>query len=179
MGAALEAQRRLLSTLPSVGKLMSELRQLSIDCGRSGTSPPAKFQLRRPANTLVSNSRAFIAQESTEKAYQALQTDSVGYDQGSFSGYSCYLRNPSMMLLCKCVGLTCRQLTGQVAQAPKVLLRRSAQSDHQTEPGLRCPGGAEAHPSVSIKKSSRAVAPEVKLLRQNWTSAGGVRRGRV
>ena len=55
-------------------------------------------------------------------------------------------------------GLTGRQLTGLVAEAPEVNLRRSARSDHETELAARSPGGADANSSfsttqVSVKKS--------------------------
>ena len=54
-------------------------------------------------------------------------------------------------------GLTGRQLTGPVAEAPEVDLRRSARSDHETELAARSPGGADANSSfsttqVSVKK---------------------------
>ena len=54
-------------------------------------------------------------------------------------------------------GLTGRQLTGPVAEAPEVNLRRSARSDHETELAARSPGGADANSSfsttqVSVKK---------------------------
>ena len=47
-------------------------------------------------------------------------------------------------------GLTGRQLTGPVAEAPEVDLRSSAASRHQAELGVWCPGGAEANPSVFV-----------------------------
>ena len=54
-------------------------------------------------------------------------------------------------------GLTGRQLTGPVAEAPEVDLRSSAASRHQAELGVWCPGGADANSSffvtqVSVKK---------------------------
>ena len=51
-------------------------------------------------------------------------------------------------------GLTGRQLTGPVAEAPEVNLRRSARSEHETELAARCSGGAEAnkHRLFSKKK---------------------------
>ena len=52
-------------------------------------------------------------------------------------------------------GLTGRQLTGPVAEAPEVNLRRSARSDHETELAARSPGGADANSSFSVKQSSR------------------------
>ena len=48
-------------------------------------------------------------------------------------------------------GLTGRQLTGPVAEAPEVNLRRSARSDHETELAARSPGGADANSSFSCK----------------------------
>jgi hypothetical protein len=52
-------------------------------------------------------------------------------------------------------GLTGRQLTGPVAEAPEVNLRRSARSDHETELAARSPGGADANSSFFVKQSSR------------------------
>ena len=52
-------------------------------------------------------------------------------------------------------GLSGRQLTGPVAEAPEVDLRSSAASRHQAELGVWCPGGAEANHGFSVKKSSR------------------------
>ena len=54
---------------------MAELRQLTSDCGRSGTAPPAKYQLRRSSTTLASGSRALIVHDSSdiEEAYRASQ----------------------------------------------------------------------------------------------------------
>ena len=52
-------------------------------------------------------------------------------------------------------GLSGRQLTGPVAEAPEVDLRRSARSDHETELAARSPGGADANSSFSVKQSSR------------------------
>ena len=52
-------------------------------------------------------------------------------------------------------GLTGRQLTGPVAEAPEVNLRRSARSDHETELAARSPGGADANSSFSVGASSR------------------------
>ena len=52
-------------------------------------------------------------------------------------------------------GLSGRQLTGPVAEAPEVDLRSSAASRHQAELGVWCPGGAEANSSVSRTRSFR------------------------
>ena len=52
-------------------------------------------------------------------------------------------------------GLSGRQLTGPVAEAPEVDLRSSAASRHQAELGVWCPGGAEANHGFSLKQSSR------------------------
>ena len=62
-------------------------------------------------------------------------------------------------------GLTGRQLTSPVAEAPEVDLRRSARSDRETELAARSPGGADANSSystteVSVKKSySKTTRP--------------------
>jgi hypothetical protein len=66
-------------------------------------------------------------------------------------------------------GLTGRQLTGPVAEAPEVDLRRSARSDHETELAARSPGGADANSSfsttqVSVKKSySKKTRPRPRV----------------
>ena len=54
-------------------------------------------------------------------------------------------------------GLTGRQLTGPVAEAPEVNLRRSARSDHETELAARSPGGADANSSFHTKFFSSKV----------------------
>ena len=51
-------------------------------------------------------------------------------------------------------GLSGRQLTGPVAEAPEVDLRSSAASRHQAELGVWCPGGADAIYSVSVTQVS-------------------------
>ena len=70
-----ESQRKYYDILSSTDKLMAELRQLTSDCGRSGTAPPAKYQLRRSSTTLASGSRALIVHDSSdvEEAYRASQ----------------------------------------------------------------------------------------------------------
>ena len=70
-----ESQRKYYDILSSTDKLMAELRQLTFDCGRSGTAPPAKYQLRRSSTKLASGSRALIAHDSSdvEEAYRASQ----------------------------------------------------------------------------------------------------------
>ena len=50
-------------------------------------------------------------------------------------------------------GLSGRQLTGPVAEASEVNLRSSANSRHQAELGVLCPGGADTNSSVSLTGS--------------------------
>ena len=52
-------------------------------------------------------------------------------------------------------GLTGRQLTGPVAEAPEVNLRRSARSDLETELAARSSGGADANSSFSTTQVPR------------------------
>ena len=67
-------------------------------------------------------------------------------------------------------GLTGRQLTGPVAEAPEVNLRRSARSDHATELAARSPGGADASSSFSVEQSSRKKS----YYKKNRSLSGGV-----
>ena len=55
-----------------------------------------------------------------------------------------------------------RQLTGPVAEAPEVDLRRSARSDHETELAARPPGGADANSSFSTTQVSvkKVISPK-------------------
>ena len=68
-------------------------------------------------------------------------------------------------------GLAGRQLTGPVAEAPEVNLRRSARSDHETELAARSPGGADANFSFFC----RWKFPQKKLLRKKRSLCGGVK----
>ena len=68
-------------------------------------------------------------------------------------------------------GLTGRQLTRPVAEAPKVNLRRSARSDHETELAARSPGGADANSSLFVGGSSR----KKKYCEKKRSLSGGVR----
>ena len=67
-------------------------------------------------------------------------------------------------------GLTGRQLTGPVVDAPEVNLRQSAQSDHKTELAARSPGGADAN-SIFF---CRWKFPQKKILRNTRFLSGGV-----
>ena len=76
----------------------------------------------------------------------------VGVDEaGSISGARALGGSSPMRL----GGLAGCQLTGPVAETPDVDLRRSAASHHQAGLRGRCPGGAEANPGFSRKRSSR------------------------
>ena len=68
-------------------------------------------------------------------------------------------------------GLTGSQLTGPVAEAPEVNLRRKARSDHETELAARSPGGADANSGFSVGGSSR----KKRLLRKKCSLSGSGR----
>ena len=71
-------------------------------------------------------------------------------------------------------GLTGRQLTGPVAEAPEVNLRRSARSDHETELAARSLGGADANSSFFVGGSFRK-----KVITKKTHIARGVLDGRL
>ena len=76
-------------------------------------------------------------------------------------------------------GLTGRQLTGPVAEAPEVDLRRSARSDHETELAARSPGGADANSSFSTTQVSvKKVIPK-KLDLDRGCAGSKIELGRV
>ena len=113
-----EPQRKYYEILLSTDKLMAELRQLTFDCGRSGTAPPAKYQLRRSSTTLASGSRALIVHDSSdvEEAYRASQyshddtsssTESQPFSQSLSPCDSAYYSGrphspPSVVISCSC-----------------------------------------------------------------------------
>ena len=62
-----DIQRASLQTLRRTDTLMAALRQLSTRCGRGGTSPPAKYQLRHSAVVASARTRdlsAHVAEEA-------------------------------------------------------------------------------------------------------------------
>ena len=73
-------------------------------------------------------------------------------------------------------GLTGRQLTGPVAEAPEVNLRRSARSDYETELAARSPGGADANSSFFVGGSSRKKSYYEKVVPCPGVWAWGLRR---
>ena len=92
------------------------------------------------------------------------------------SAWTRRVRFPGVRALCgssarRLGGLMGRQLTGPVAEAPEVNLRRSARSDHETELAARSPGGADANSSFFC----RWEFPQKKLLRKKRSLSGGWR----
>ena len=77
-----DVQRKCLDVLKRTDVLMADLRTLSARHGRSGTAPPAKYQLRHvPA---IPGSRALLtnAHDGSEEAYMG-----HGYEQYDYSQY--------------------------------------------------------------------------------------------
>ena len=97
-----------------------------------------------------------------------LSLESVWTRRARFPG-ACALGGSSTWRL---GGLSGRQLTGPVAEAPEVDLRSSAASRHQAELGVRSPGGAEANHSFFVKQSSRKKSYSKKTRPPPGVSSG-------